>query len=35
LGDEEGFIAVRLQLYFADAADTITLGGVRLTLKHE
>jgi hypothetical protein len=35
LGDEEGFIAVRLQLYFADAADTISLGGVRLTLKHE
>ncbi len=33
LSADEGF--VRLQLYFANGAHNITLGGVRVTLEHD
>lgn len=35
LSDDEGFVSVRLQLYFNNSAHTITLGGVRVTLEHD
>ncbi len=35
LSADEGFISVRLQLYFANGAHNITLGGVRVTLEHD
>ncbi len=35
LSDDEGFVSVRLQLYFSSNAHTITLGGVRVTLEHD
>ena len=35
LSDDEGFVSVRLQLYFNSSAHTITIGCVRVTLEHE
>ena len=35
LSDDEGFVSVRLQLYFKDKAHVITIGGVRVTLEHD
>ena len=35
LSDDEGFVSVRLQLYFNNSAHTITIGGVRVTLEHD
>jgi hypothetical protein len=34
LSADEGFISVRLVLYFSNAGHSITIGGVRLRLGH-